>query len=740
METSCGGEWERVQELLAGVTGLERQKDCIVAVSMLGEQGLEKIAEAIVILEQAKCFGAADTLLRMCKLEVRLALLKHCGRECIDRLRTCDDEKVQKSIQRALDAAAQSALGHNDVVQLLRLLPFCSQATRKSVKGLFPALDDDKVKKLTNDELVAVLRIVLKRIQKMDDPGKCLKELHSLLMIANDLEARDASQAMLNIISPVLSEFSKRPEVLCVAVELAASSQTTQECVNRVRALAALSEKIDESACEGLRSHLMLVLLGCLVHWGEPDYGTYKNSLQEILTNLELGLERHKVTSPRGRASIWVGKPTSKLAGLTEDFRRAVGSGDLRKAALLIRMAPSTDFGVVARERLLGAVIDRLAVAGYNFQRRSFSFLLLQPRHAAAAVMEQLEVALEMAIVLAETGDSKYLNLAGAILSLVFPTPGDQRWVIWRMLGNLSSAIDNDPISSMTDLLPRLCRADYSVRLDLILKMGEGQALVAQAVVADLLAAASPGSVVASFFKVLAHRIDLGPYLPEIHTTVIRTKDASAQITGVAEGTPSDDMIKLSKHMSLLNLSAHRIDLSFPWSRGWRLLWAMGHDPALLPRHPMLLLGAKAIDAAAADGVRGGADEMLHQLEFPFAHQALNAMLHMFVGVERLLSDDALRNVMRAMLSDEQLGRNTFAWIAQVEPSRRVALHASAADALISLLNDSSDCRFDRNLATNHAVGVMADMFDGEDVRTAIGETSWQKIDLFRRQQLRPDH
>jgi hypothetical protein len=105
-----------------------------------------------------------------------------------------------------------------------------------------------------------------------------------------------------------------------------------------------------------------------------------------------------------------------------------------------------------------------------------------------------------------------------------------------------------------------------------------------------------------------------------------------------------------------------------------------------------------------------------------------------------LLSDDALRNVMRAMLSDEQLGRNTFAWIAQVEPSRRVALHASAADALISLLNDSSDCRFDRNLATNHAVGVMADIFDGEDVRTAIGETSWQKIDLFRRQQLRPDH
>ncbi|MGK6309914.1 hypothetical protein [Variovorax sp. DT-64] len=108
----------------------------------------------------------------------------------------------------------------------------------------------------------------------------------------------------------------------------------------------------------------------------------------------------------------------------------------------------------------------------------------------------------------------------------------------------------------------------------------------------------------------------------------------------------------------------------------------------------MLLLGVKAIDAAAADSLRGGADELLHRLKYPVAQDALNTMLQLQViqvNGTPLLSDGDLHNVLRAMFSDEQLGRDTFIWMGGVDdPARRVALHAAAAQALISLADDSS--------------------------------------------------
>jgi hypothetical protein len=162
-------------------------------------------------------------------------------------------------------------------------------------------------------------------------------------------------------------------------------------------------------------------------------------------------------------------------------------------------------------------------------------------------------------------------------------------------------------------------------------------------------------------------------------------------------------------------------------------------------KDPMFLMGVKAIDAAAADGLRGGADELLHRLKYPVAQDALNAMLQLQViqvnGMP-LLSDGALHNVLRAMFSDKQLGRDTFVWMGEVNDlARKVALHAAAGRALISLANDLSPCRFYPDSPANHVVGDMVRMFQlrvlgyldtgmniGKAVEATMGEQAWREI------------
>ena len=787
MKTSCGDQWKGVQRLLANVAGLDARKDdCIVAVSMLGEQGVGQFAEAIVMLANAECFGAVDTLLRMYEPEVRLALLKQCGIDCIIKcLTTRVDPIACRSIKRALDATAQNALGRGDVVQLLELLPFCPVATKMSVEGLFPPLDEDKVKKLTNDELVAALRIVLKRIQEMDDPGKCLKEVYSLLTIAKNPEACNLPKAMtmMRIISPVLSQLSietsevanveflaklkgmawleltpksfdhlsadELAEVLCIAVELAASSETTEECVNRVRGLAALSDRIDESAGKALKSTLMRVVLGWLLNWSERDYEAYKNSLQGILKNLELGLRPD--LSIGARASVLVGTPASRLSNLADDFRRAVDADDLRTAALLIRDCPYPEFGNPARERLFKAVIEKLAAAGYKAELQPFSFMVLAEKSTDVEREAQRSVALQMAVALAATGDPECSQFAGTILSIVFPMPEDPEWAIQWMVGEPKPDIVGAIPTLMIYALPLLCRAERSPELDVILKMDEGQKLVAEAAVDGFLNGKWNNANKALLFNALAHRVDLGPALPAIKTTVQLENGGEARIEQVLDGPPLTALRKLAGWRMYVNLSAGQVRHVHPWARGWRFLWivlttktAFLDEPAFL-KEPMLMMGAIAIDAAAADGLRGGADELLHRLKFPWAQEALDAMLQIQVNDKPLLSDGDLQNVLRAMLSDEQLGRDMFIWMGQVDdPIRKVELHAEAAHALISLAGDSSPCRFYPKRRADHAVVEMVRMFEfrlrflnigkavetkmDEDAETKVGKKAWREI------------
>ncbi len=168
-------------------------------------------------------------------------------------------------------------------------------------------------------------------------------------------------------------------------------------------------------------------------------------------------------------------------------------------------------------------------------------------------------------------------------------------------------------------------------------------------------------------------------------------------------------------------------------------MWAMFHASNAFLSNPMLLMGAKAIDAAAADGISGGADEQLHRLKFPWAQQALDAMLRLQVYGTPLLSNDDLHNVLRAMMSDEQLGRDTLIWMGQVDVSEeiRVELHAAVAHALISLADDSSPCRFYPDRPANHVVGEMVRMFEfrvmrllkiGQAVEDEMRKKGWGEI------------
>ncbi|WP_162576871.1 hypothetical protein [Variovorax sp. PBL-H6] len=764
-----------------------RKDDCVIATSRVREQGLDQVAEAIVILVDAECFGAADALMRMCEPEVRLALVKQCGSKCTERLRTCDDEKVKNSVQRALDAAAQNALGRSDVVQLLGLLPLCSPLMRKSVEGLFPLLNEDTVEKLEDDEFAGALTMALNRIQQMDDPGKCLRELNSLLMIANNPQACGLPRAMrmMRSLCPVLSQLSvkwredaamveflakltgmtwreptlqsisgipahARAEVLQIAVELAASSQTTEECLNRVRGLAALSdkiEKIDEGAGKGLKSHLMRVVLGWFAQWSEADYGACRGLLLETLTNLELGLQPGMASSISARVSVR-GKPTTMLAHLADDFRQIVGNGDLRKAALLIRAAKLADFGSLAREKLIGAVIDKLSEAGYKAELRPFSFRVLAEKSTDVEQEEQRSVALQMAVVLTAAGDPECSQLADTIISIVFPMPQDPQWAVQRLIGPPKKNIVGVIPSPMIYALPLLCSPGHSAELDVILKMDGGQQLVARTAVDGLLNGTWNHAQLEFLFNALADRVDLGPALPAIQTTVRPEVGGKGRIEQVLDGAPLTDLKKMmSWHVDLSDTQIRHVR---PWARGWRFVWVMFRaeptrlrDPELFSilKDSMFLTGVKAIDAAAADGLRGGADELLHRLKFPWAQEALVAMRQLQgiqVNGTPLLSDGDLHNVMRAMFSDEQLGRDTLVWMGWVDDSAtRVALHAVAAHALISLANDVSPCRFYPDRPANHVVGGMVRMFEfrvmrllkiGKEVEASMGEEAWREI------------
>ena len=318
-----------------------------------------------------------------------------------------------------------------------------------------------------------------------------------------------------------------------------------------------------------------------------------------------------------------------------------------------------------------------------------------------------------MVTVLMVTGEPYYSSLAASILSMQFvtqedPLAGIQRLVDRLGLGRRSVTILDIQSGDLVHALPELCSAECSVVLDVILAVDKGRELVAAAVVDYLLQGECSSETVVSLFKALAHRVDLRPAL--------------------RKGLPLDNMQKILQQMMYARLDDHAAHLEL-WAPGWRLLACMRDRDLDFSGDPMVLLAVLAIDAAAADRLHGGAEELLNKFEERVMERALLIMLKAHADDKRLPSDEALVNVLRAFVSDGRLATRAFEW--KFSRSKRVRLRVAAAHALISLLDDVSPCRFDPKLFANHAVADVARRFMywlTDDVRYEIGKKVLTRI------------
>jgi len=218
-------------------------------------------------------------------------------------------------------------------------------------------------------------------------------------------------------------------------------------------------------------------------------------------------------------------------------------------------------------------------------------------------------------------------------------------------------------------------------------------------------------------FDALAHRVDL---------------------RAVPAPLSESAMMDLSGHMATLDLDAFLGNCTqrlHQWAPGWRHLLLMKLNPAIAG-DSFLWRAIKAIDAAAADPLLGGAEERLDILSSPAVIKALLSIQEIRVPApgQPLLSTDALRNVMRAVVSDRNLVLDVCEQLtADAAQSVKVTLCIAMARALISLLDDGSPCRFDPELPATHAAEEVAEFLvhrsgAGEKVMSEIGETAWMRI------------
>ncbi|MDR6534997.1 hypothetical protein [Variovorax soli] len=759
---ACGDAWEEVCACLKSIEGLEwrADNDSVLAGSKVREADIDAVTKAIAILVDAGRPTAACTLLRMCKPSTLLALLEPCRCSQIRALKTSNDPNVRKAMDRPLFAAAKCALNRPNDPRFFKLFPFCSLEAKSSLNQLCPSLTREMVQGMDADTLIEAVRMILARIMTLE-PDACLKELGELLQIANQLRAHELTQAVAmkcivwpclgRIMIPVDQEHvrmkleamawfpqltsklldhvpdSLKSEVLRVAVEQAVQSPDIEECTDRLRGLASLSGKIDEALAEELRSHVMTALSHLSLQGDEAVQGHWKllkSVEKEVRSAQQSGiadLVRTKVRGLLGKASV------DTLLRLAENFRLAIATGALDAAARLIHDCPYPEFGEPAREELFQAVVERFATVGLHLEQRPLRLgkAELNDKLKVQDDAQQDRVVLDMAIVLmaTATGDLYYSTLATSILSMHFVTPEHQlagiQTLIVRAGLELRDVIVLDVESDLFRALPELCSADHAITLEAILAMDEGRRLIAEAVVDYLLQDNFNGAAIGPLFKALAHRIDLRAALR----------------------LPEDPMNKILRQMKYAKLQ-FGFDEDFDWAPGWRLLACMHERHAELIEMPSkthaLLRAVQAIDAAAADRLHGGAREQLNALDDSLIQEALVIMLKTGAIHERLLTDDALTNVMRAFVSHGTLATRSFNWT--MSKSKQVRLHAAAARALLSLLNDDSPCRFNKERPANHAVtSVARELMSSlthrlltHDVRYEIGKEALEAIDRAR--------
>ncbi|WP_068681741.1 hypothetical protein [Variovorax sp. WDL1] len=363
----------------------------------------------------------------------------------------------------------------------------------------------------------------------------------------------------------------------------------------------------------------------------------------------------------------------------------ALTSGNLTTAASLMHDSPDPEFP----QKLFGAVLKRLELAGFKVGQKPFTFDIkdLGPANSeteAAKKEQRTLTAQKMAIVLLMTGEPYHAEAARRIISTINAEPVQQQAFIGELIDRLG--FGRGTLSeTMANALPTLCSDDHALILDIVLATEEGEKLVAQAAVKCLLGDDCSGDTAASLFDKLAHRVPILHVLPNIQSTL--NWDVDGSFIGVAAGPMLTDMIAVAKNLKIDRLVT--FEPAPGWVSGWRSLGSIVLDhrqnrPDDLIHDSYRLLAARLIDAAATQS-----DDVLKLMEL-MDFKPQERLADMIAN--GLLSGDALRNVMLAMMSNPELLSRTLAAIDGLGTAdlQRLAF-TEIVRALIALPKERSD-------------------------------------------------
>lgn len=264
--------------------------------------------------------------------------------------------------------------------------------------------------------------------------------------------------------------------------------------------------------------------------------------------------------------------------------------------------------------------------------------------------------------------------------------------------------------------LPTLCDADHEFELSFISGTNQGQESLAQAAVECLSHVHCSDATIASFFTALAHRIDLGPAF-------------SLLLNG--RQLPLDLLIRRMATVQFNNEQLTELAQSLPhWRAGWTSVLLMNLNAAyFLEDDRRTHLAVMMVDAVAA-GAKPikGTDDLANPRLSGWVEQALGAMLNVSVAGQPLLSDDALKRVMRAVVKDVPLAKSMLDWTEERRPEQKLRLHTAMVVELIDYVGNPAAAKV-ALLLINHP-GILEEVvikLDKQDQRRLFELTSVEK-------------
>lgn len=265
------------------------------------------------------------------------------------------------------------------------------------------------------------------------------------------------------------------------------------------------------------------------------------------------------------RVAVRQAENAGKESGVRSLLNLALVSGNLLTAATLMHFSPDPEFP----EELFKTILQRLAAGGFEVGQKPFSFGIksveLADPTAKVAKKRQTLLAHQMVIALLQFNKLKYANIARTIISKIDAEPEQERAFILQLCKGLGSQVGSQR-QTVVDALPALCTR-YLFELEIILEMGEGKKMIAQAV-KDYLLSDPRENIMIRLFEELAYRVPLLDVLPKIETTLEWTSQHE-RIKGAAPGRPLADMVAIAKSLKTLKLPIGRLA---GFVDGWRSL------------------------------------------------------------------------------------------------------------------------------------------------------------------------